>query len=151
MTSSDLKNQRRMAAQVLGVGKHRLILDSSKAKEISEAITKADIRALIVKGFIKKAKEQGQSRGRARKRHEQRKKGRQRGIGKRKGKKSAKNPKKKVWMKKVRLQRKLISKLKENKKIDNETFKKLYGLVKGDFFRTKAHLKLYLQKIGVFK
>ena len=49
--------QKRLAAQVLKVGQSKVWLDPEHLKEIKEAITKADIRKLIMKGWIKAKKE----------------------------------------------------------------------------------------------
>jgi len=143
--------QRKLAASVLKVGLDKVHLDPEKTKEIKEAITKADIRSLVKKGFIKRKPDVGSSKVRTRERHEQRKKGRRRGKGKRKGTANARAPKKRKWMNKVRVQRTLLKKLKETGKLSSEQFKKLYAMSKGGFFRSKSHLKLYLEKIGVFK
>ncbi len=49
----NLNSQRRLAAQVLGVGINRVWFDKFKLQEIKEAITKVDIKNLISKGLIK--------------------------------------------------------------------------------------------------
>ena len=91
------------------------------------------------------------SRARARKRHEQKVKGRRRGLGTRKGTYNARTGIKEEWMTRIRLQRTFLKQLKEKGKITSANFRKLYLMSKGGFFRTKAHLKLYLEKMGVFK
>lgn len=147
----DLKLQKKLASEILKVGINKIWLNHEKEKEIKEGITKADIRVLIQKGYIKARRYNERSKVRVRKRHIQRKKGRRRGPGKRKGKLGARAGKKETWMKKIRAQRKLLQKLKEKKILPQKEWRKIYRMAKGGFFRTKAHLKLYLEKLGVKK
>ena len=114
-----------MSAQILKVGENRVWFDSDRLSEIKEAITKQDIRDLIKDGAIKAKPIKGTSRGRHRKRLQQKRKGLRQGPGKRKGMRSTKRYGKKVWMKRVRLLRKILS---ENKK--NITLEKYWQLRK---------------------
>jgi large subunit ribosomal protein L19e len=41
--------------------------------------------------------------------------------------------------------------MKEKQQIDNPTFKKLYGLVKGGMFRSRSHLRLYMEQNNLLK
>ncbi len=141
-----LNNQKRLAAQVLKCSKKRVILDPDRSTEIKEAITKADIRGLIKDNAIKKVNAKGVSRGRARKRIVQRRKGKQRGEGTKKGSRGARIPKKREWINKVRAQRVLLKKLKENKIIDDKLYRELYSKSKGGFFRSRRHIKMYLEE-----
>ena len=72
----DLKLQRRLAAEVLKCGVHRVWLDPDNLEEIKKATTRSDIRNLIKHGLIKARKIKGNSRGRIRKKLMQKKKGR---------------------------------------------------------------------------
>ncbi len=139
--------QRRLASELLKVGKTRIVFDSDKLKEIKEAITREDVRGLIIKGIISVKKKKGVSRARAKKLHEQRKKGRRKGQGSRKGTKTARTPKKRAWINRIRPQRSFLKLLKEKGKITNAQFRKLYRLAKGGFFRSRRHLKLYASKL----
>ena len=89
----------------------------------------------------------GISRGRARERQKQRSKGRQKGHSTRKGKKTARLPKKEGWMKKIRNQRKFLKELKDKKIIDTRINSDLRLKAKGGFFRSKRHIKVFLDKI----
>jgi len=91
------------------------------------------------------------SKYRARKIKHQKRKGKRKGVGSRKGTAKARTPKKKVWMSKVRTQRSFIKKLKLKKRIKSETYKKLYHMIKGNFFRSKRHIKIYLEEHNLFK
>lgn len=141
-----LSLQKRLASEVLGIGENRVFLDPEKADEIKEAITRADIRALIAVGAIKKKPVVGTSRGRARKIQNQKKKGRRKGTSHRKGAKNARLGKKKKWMSKVRSQRNFIRYLKEKNKLSQTDYRKVYRMVKGGFFRSVSHIKVFMKR-----
>ncbi len=146
-----LDTQKRLAAVILKCSPSRVKFDPSRSADIKEAITKQDIRALISEGLIIKMQEVGVSRVRARKKAIQRAKGLQRGPGKRKGKKTATLPAKQVWMSRVRVQRVFLKDLREKKIIDATAFKNLYHKSKGGFFRSKRHIKLYMNEHKLVK
>ncbi len=133
--------QKRLSQRLLKSGKKRIKFNPEMLTDIKEAITKADIRNLISGRVIIKEKKKGISRARIRKRHP--------GQGSRKGKKTARLKPKRVWMNKIRLQRSLIRELKEKGLIDKKTFRELYLKSKGGFFRSKAHMKLYIREKGL--
>ncbi|MEM5882704.1 MAG: 50S ribosomal protein L19e [Candidatus Aenigmatarchaeota archaeon] len=132
--------QKKLAAKILKVGKSRIWLDPTRKKEIDEAITKADIRKLIKKGAIKVLPE---------KIKKPKEKKRKRKV--RKGGKCAVVSRKERWVSTVRALRKMLKEMKSKEEIDNTTFKKLYRLVKGGLFRSKAHLKLYIEQHNLLK
>lgn len=141
-----LTSQRRIAAQILKVGQNRILFDQEKLSEIKEAITKSDLRSLISDKVIKAKPTNNTSRFRARKIKKQKSKGRRKGPGSRKGTKKARLPPKKRWMIKVRAQRELIKLLKEKKVISPHLYRNLYSKVTGNFFRSRRHIKLYLEE-----
>ena len=49
---TDLKAQKRLAADILGVGKNRVKFDPEAQSEIADAITRDDVRELIEDGTI---------------------------------------------------------------------------------------------------
>jgi len=140
--------QRRLAAEILGVGIHRIWIDPTKIQEVGKALTREDVRRLIKEGIIQVLPEKGTSRVWARYRHEQRKKGRRRGHGKRKGAKGARLDPKREWINKIRALRKLLRILKEKGKIDRKIYRKAYRLAKGGFFRSRRHLIEWLRQQG---
>ena len=142
-----LNTQKALAAKLLDCSKKRVIFDTERLEEIKEAITKADLRGLIKDEAISAKPIKKNSRGRARKRQEQRRKGKQKGHATRKGKKTARSPKKLVWMRKIRNQRKFIKLLKDKKIINKEINSDLRSKAKGGFFRSKRHIKIFLDKI----
>ncbi len=142
----DLEFHRRIASEILKVGKDRVWFDPEKIEEISQMITREEIRIAIHKGWIRKLPERGQSRYRAKLLHEKRKKGRRRGYGKRKGKKTARMEPKRIWVYRIRKMREFLRKLREKGVIDRRIYRKLRQMAKGGFFRTVSHLKLYVNK-----
>ena len=61
---TDLRNQRRMAAELLKCGLYRVWMDHDRLDEIAKAVTKDDIRILINGKAIKSRQIQGISNGR---------------------------------------------------------------------------------------
>jgi len=141
-----LKLQKKLAASVLKCGKKRISLDTDRLEDIKEAITKADIRSLISEGGIKKKPVKSVSKVRARKIAVQKRKGRRKGVGKRKGKKTARLSKKAAWIDRIRTQRKLLKELKIKSIITSLVYQQLYMKSKGGFFRSKRHIKLYIEE-----
>ncbi len=140
-----LTTQRRMAASILKVGKNRVWFDNEELGGVEEAVTRADIRGLINDKIIQARQKKGTSRGRANFRKGQEKKGRRSGQGTRKGAKGARFPKKRRWISTIRPIRKTLKELRDSKKIDSITYRKLYGLSKGGIFKSQAHLNSYLK------
>jgi len=147
----NLSNQRRVSAKLMKVGKNKVWFDKNRLEEIKEAITKADLNSLIGQLAIQKRPSKGTSRVRARKRLVQRRKGRQKGTAHKKGKATARLPKKERWMITVRSQRKFIKELKEKELIEVRTYRNLYQKVKGGYFRSRRHIKLYLTEKQLFR
>lgn len=141
--------QKRLAGDVLNCSPKRVHFVAERVADIKDAITKADIRALVGQGLIFKEQEKGVSRVRANKRASQRRKGLQRGPGKRKGKATALVPRKEAWMIKIRVQRAFIQELREKGIVDQAGFKSLYRKAKGGFFRNKRHIKIYIEEHGL--
>ena len=146
-----MKLQKRLAAQELNCGNGRVKFDITQLKEIKEAITTFDIRRLINKGTIYKEQKIGVSRARAKVRANQRKKGRQTGHGSRKGKHNARLSSKLTWVRGVRAQRALIQRMRERELITNDTFKDMYAKIKGGFFRSTNHIKIFLEENDLIK
>ncbi|WP_457614643.1 50S ribosomal protein L19e [Methanopyrus sp.] len=147
----NLLPQRRMAAEILKCGVHRVWIDPERLEEVARAQTREDIRRLIKEGAIRKKPIKGQSRVRARKRHEQRKKGRQRGPGRRKGAKEARMPRKRAWIQRIRPIRRKLRELRDSGKIDRSTYRKLYMMAKGGYFRDTSHLLAYIEENDLWK
>jgi large subunit ribosomal protein L19e len=138
--------QKRLSAQILKCGVNKVWFDSTRLEDIKEAITKADIRSLIHDGAIAEKHGDYLSRGRARAKHLQKRKGQQRGWGSRKGKKTARSPKKLRWSNAIRVQRRFLKELRSKQIVTKTDYQILYLKAKGGFFRSKRHIKLYLEE-----
>ncbi|MFB6191032.1 MAG: 50S ribosomal protein L19e [Candidatus Nanohaloarchaea archaeon] len=143
---SDLKSQKRMAAEVLDVGKNRVWIDPDETEKVEEAITRQDIRNLVESGTIQKKDEKGNSRGRARENRDQKVKGRRKGQGSRKGKKTARKDSKQEWMEKIRAIRKRLKEMRDEGTVTQEQYRKLYDMAKGGFFRDTKHLENHVEE-----
>ena len=143
--------QKRLAADILGCAKDRIVFDSERLAEIKEAITKADLRALMNQGAIRNLPARGISRARIRFAQQQKKKNRRKGHGSRKGAAGARTVRKTVWVNKVRLQRRYIKHLRAEKKVSGKEFSEIYKKIKGGLFRSKRHMELYLAERGILK
>lgn len=134
----NLKSKRRLAASVLGVGLDRIIFDDEYSDLIQDAITRSTIRGLVGFGAIKVAPEKGVSRGRFRERSRKLKRGR--GAGSTEGAAFARNPRKDMWIAKVRALRWRLKVAKDREEISQGSYKKLYKQVKGGQVRGVNHL-----------
>ncbi|MBN2881678.1 50S ribosomal protein L19e [Candidatus Woesearchaeota archaeon] len=147
----NLKTKKRIAARVLKCSPNKVKLDSGSFEKIGDAITRADIKALISKSAITKEQDAGVSRFRAKARAAQKRKGRGKGPGSRKGRATARLPAKLAWMNKIRSQRELLNNLRTANKVSKETFRDLYLKAKGGFFRSKRHINLYIDEHELIK
>ena len=138
-----LDQVKRLAADVLKVGINRIWVDPEKVGDITEVITKDDVRALIDDGIIKKRKLQSQSRGHARLLAEKKSKGRRKGKGKRKGTVNARTKKKKKWIKTVRAQRDELKILKNEhpEAVAEANYKSVYRKIKGGYYKGRKYVK----------
>lgn len=144
----DLKNQRRMAAEILDCGENRVWIDPNRAEDLSDAITRADIRTAIESGTIKALPKAGISQGRTRYNKAQRKKGRQRGPGSRKGKAGARSPTKRDWIQTIRPLRAELRELRDSGKISKHIYREFYMKAKGGVFKSRTHLLTHLKSEG---
>ena len=146
-----LRIQKRLAAQILKSSKNDIWLDPNRLDEIKEAITKVDIKSLIKDKAIRIKEKRGISRYRTRKIKVQKSKGRRRGVGSIKGSKGARLSKKRNWINHIRVQRLFLQNLRDKNVIDKSSYRSLYMKSKGGFFRSKRHIKIYMQEHGIIK
>jgi large subunit ribosomal protein L19e len=145
---------KRLAASILKVGQSRVWFDPSASKRISEALTRDDVRKLIEEGLIKKLPKKGVLKFHLKKKKSQKKKGRRRGPGSKKGTKKNRMDQKKLWIAKVRAQRKLLIGLKKAGKLlftPSLTFKKIYRKIKAGHFKSKRSLLLFFKENNLLK
>lgn len=146
----NLRAKKRLVSRVTGAGIHRIWFDAEHVDDITDAITRENIRSLITANTIKIKPFKGTSRGRARlKRIQKGKRGRT--AGSKKGSKGARVGKKQVYVKKVRALRYLLKVSKDRKEITNPQFWSLYKKIGGNTVRNKAHLRLLIDEIKVKK
>lgn len=145
----DLRYQRRLAAEILGVGENNIVFDSENIDRVSSAVTREDIKRLIKEGIIKAEPPQRNSRGRWKEFHEDRKKGRHRGFGRRKGTTDARTEHLHQWVYRIRKIRRFLKWLRDHEVIDRRTYRRLYRMAKGGVFNSLASLKRYMKDHGL--
>ncbi len=143
----NLRSQKRMASELLGVGVNRIRVDPEAVEDVSKAITRDDIRFYIANKLITVEKKKGISKGRLRSKKKQEKKGRQRGHGHRSGTSKTRNPPKREWISKIRALRDELRKLKTDGVVSESEYRKLYSQAKGNLFHSRRHLREHIERV----
>jgi large subunit ribosomal protein L19e len=137
-----MKLQRRLAASIRKCGKNRIWLDPNETSEIATANSRRAVRKLISDGLIIRKPVASTSRFRFRRHLEAKRKvivliyflfiskGRHTGTGKRQGTREARMPSKTLWMRRMRVLRRLLKKYREAGKVDKHLYRYFYMRVK---------------------
>jgi len=142
----NLKTKRQLVSRILGVGVDRIKFDPNYLDDVTDAITRDNIRSLITANVIEIKPIKGTSRGRAYFKKSQHKK-RSTKQGSKKGRKGARIGKKEVYVKRIRAMRHQLSVSKARKEITNESYWKLYKQVSGNQVRNLAHLRSLIEEV----
>ncbi len=138
-----LKNQKRLAASLLGGGLNRVWIDPEENDRVQTAITREEIKTLINEDRIKLLPKTGVSRGRTRDR-----KGRRKKSGSRKG---SQKPGKEAWVLKIRAIRRHLRWLRDKRQLSPDSYSTLLGMAKGGSFRSGSHVDEYVKAHQMLK
>ena len=141
----DLNSQRRLAAQILKVGRNRIWINPERVDDVEGAITREEVRKLIHEKIIDTLPEKGVSRSRAKTIRAKKLKGRRSGVGSVTGAAYAKVTKKEAWMKKIRSLRRKLRELKASRVITEATYSQYYRMAGSGRFQSLAELERNLK------
>ena len=131
---TNLNKKKDLAAKTLRVGKNRIHFNNDNFAELKEAITKQDIKELHAEGIITIKPIKGRKKIKRRKT--------KRGPGKIK---KTVNKRKQIYVKITRKLRTYLKELKSLGVIDSKLYQELRKKIRMRTFRSKAHLKEYLE------
>lgn len=125
-----LDKKKALAVRTLGVGKSRIVFNNSRLDEIKEAITKQDIKDLVLKGAISVKEIKGRKTKKVRK------------TRRRKGSiKKIVNTRKRDYMTLTRKFRSYVAKLKKNGLISRENYIELRKQIRLKAFKSLVNIK----------
>ncbi|MEM3671477.1 MAG: 50S ribosomal protein L19e [Thermoprotei archaeon] len=136
----DLSTQRRLAAQILKLGKSRVYIDPEHTEDVAEAITRDDVRSLINMGYIEARPASTPSRGRYRLTRAKKVRGKRKGHGSRKGGKKVRRRPEHAWVNRTRKQRAYLREAYKKGELDHATYRSLYVKIKGGVFPSLSSL-----------
>jgi large subunit ribosomal protein L19e len=142
---TDLKGQRRLAAEILKIGQNRVWIDPGRMDDVDGAITREEVRKLIHEKIIVSLPQKGVSRSRAKTIRAKKALGRRGGQGSVTGSSLAKVTKKDAWMKKIRSLRRKLRELKSSRIITEATYTQYYRMAGSGRFNSIAELERNLK------
>jgi len=142
---TNLTNQRRLAAQVMKIGRNRVWIDPQRIEDVESAITREEVRKLVHEKVIAALPIQGVSRGRAKVIQAQKRKGRRKGPGSKSGSPHATVSQKEAWMIKIRSLRRKLREFKANRVITESNYTKVYRIAGSGRFTSIADMERFLK------
>lgn len=144
----NLGKQKQLAARALGVSTKRVKfnLTAETKKDLKELISREGVKDLVADKAITVKAKKGNSRTAANKIATQKAKGLRSGHGNRKGTANARFKSKDKWIIKIRALRAQLLSLKKADRLTVAGYRELYRKAKGNFFRNKKHMALYIEQ-----
>ena len=142
---TNLTSQRRLASQILKIGKNRVWINPEFMDDVETAITREEVRKLIHERVIISMPEKGVSRSRAKVIRAKKAKGRRSGPGSITGAGFAKVTQKQAWMIRIRSLRRKLRELKAARTITEETYSQYYRMAGSGRFQSIAELERNLK------
>ncbi|MCW4006236.1 MAG: 50S ribosomal protein L19e [Candidatus Bathyarchaeota archaeon] len=140
---TNLTNQRRLASQILKVGRNRVWIDPARVGDVESAITREEIRRLVHEKVIVTLPEKGVSRGRAKVIAAKKRKGRRKGPGSKSAGPRAVVSKKAAWMLRIRALRRRLRMLKANRTVTEHNYRQLYLMAGSGRFASIAEMERF--------
>jgi large subunit ribosomal protein L19e len=148
---TDLKGQRRLAAQILKIGQNRVWINPERMSDVEGAITREEVRKLIHEKIILSLPQKGVSRSRAKSIRAKKSLGRRSGPGSITGAGRAKVTKKDAWMIKIRSLRRKLRELKASRVITETTYTQYYRMAGSGRFDSIAELERNLKENDLWR
>jgi len=142
---SNLSSQRRLASQIMKVGRNRVWIDPQRIDDVESAITREEVRKLVHEKVIAAVPIQGVSRGRAKAIQAQKRRGRRKGQGSKSGTPRAVISKKDAWMLKIRALRRRLRELKASRIITEANYRELYMIAGSGRFTSITDMERYIK------
>jgi large subunit ribosomal protein L19e len=133
--------QKKLASKMLRCSDKKIWIDPTNDK-VRQAITRRDIRRFIKEGIISRLPD---------KKAKKFVKKRQQRTGSIKGTRKTRIGAKNEWLKVVRPQRRMLKELKDKKQLKTHSYRKVYRMIKGNAFRSRAHLNTYLKEKNILE
>jgi large subunit ribosomal protein L19e len=142
---TNLTNQRRLASQILKIGRNRVWINPERTDDVESAITRQEVKKLVHEKVIVPRPIIGVSRGRAKVIQAKKRKGRRKGPGSKSGTPHAVISKKQAWMKRIRSLRRKLRELKASRVITEANYRQLYMIAGSGRFASIAEMERYMK------